>query len=302
MVDESHYKCGFVAIVGRPNVGKSTLMNKLLGQKISITSRKPQTTRHRILGIKSSEEEQVIYVDTPGMHLGAKSAMNRYMNRAASTTLSDVDLIAFVVDINKWTNEDENVLAKIQRENVPTILVVNKVDTMKQKEKMLPKLAELDNKMAFTDVIPVSAKRGSNIDQLEALVSKYLPEGSPLFPEEQITDKSERFIASEVIREKLMRRLQQELPYALTVEIIQFQTKSDMLYIDAVIWIERESQKKIVIGKSGSVLKDVGKSARHDLERLFEQKVHLELWVKVKQGWTDNESLMKRMGYDDIDS
>ena len=292
--------CGFVAIVGRPNVGKSTLMNKLLGQKISITSRKPQTTRHRILGIKSTDIEQVVYVDTPGMHLGAKTAMNKYMNRAASTVLSDVDLIAFVVDINKWTNEDENVLTKLKRENVPVVLVINKIDMLHRTEEVLPMIADLGKKMDFTDVIPVSAKRGSNLDGFEKIVSQYMPESAPLFPEEQITDKSERFIASEIIREKLMRRLQQELPYSLTVEIEQFKAKKDILHINALIWLERDSQKKIVIGKSGIVLKDVGKAARIDMEQLFEQKVHLEMWVKVKEGWSDSESLMKRFGYDDI--
>jgi len=292
--------CGFVAIVGRPNVGKSTLMNKLLGQKISITSRKPQTTRHRILGIKSTDIEQVVYVDTPGMHLGAKTAMNKYMNRAASTVLSDVDLIAFVVDINKWTNEDENVLTKLKRENVPVVLVINKIDMLHRTEEVLPMIADLGKKMDFTDVIPVSAKRGSNLDGFEKIVSQYMPESAPLFPEEQITDKSERFMASEIIREKLMRRLQQELPYSLTVEIEQFKAKKDILHINALIWLERDSQKKIVIGKSGIVLKDVGKAARIDMEQLFEQKVHLEMWVKVKEGWSDSESLMKRFGYDDI--
>ncbi len=294
-------KCGFVAIVGRPNVGKSTLMNKILGQKISITSRKRQTTRHRILGIKSEQNLQVIYVDTPGMHLGGKTAMNRYMNRAATTVLRDVDLVLFVVDISKWTKEDENVVRRLKREHVPVMLVINKVDQLKQKEQLLPKIAELSNKMEFTEVIPVSAKRGNNLDSLQNLIAHYLPESGPLFPEEQITDKSERFIASEIIREKLMRRLQQELPYALTTEIERFSSEKDMLHIAAVIWVERETQKKIVIGKNGEVLKDIGRSARIDMEKMFERKVHLELWVKVKEGWSDNESLMKRMGYDDID-
>jgi len=292
-------KCGFVAIVGRPNVGKSTLMNKLLGQKISITSRKPQTTRHRILGIKSTESQQVIYVDTPGMHLGAKTAMNRYMNKAANTVLGDVDLIIFVVDMNKWTNEDENVLTKLKREKMPIVLVINKIDRLKQREEVLPIIAKLGQKMDFTDVIPLSAKLGRNLESLENVVSQYLPDSGPLFPEEQVTDKSERFIASEIIREKLMRRLQQELPYSLTVEIGQFKTQKDILHIDAIIWVERDSQKKIVIGKSGAVLKDVGQNARKNMEQLFEQRVHLDLWVKVKEGWADSESLMKRFGYDD---
>lgn len=293
-------RCGFVAIVGRPNVGKSSLMNKILGQKISITSRKRQTTRHRILGIKSEENLQVIYVDTPGMHLGGKTAMNRYMNRAANTVLHDVDLVLFVVDINKWTKEDDNVVARLKREKVPVMLIMNKVDLLKQKDKLLPMIAQLSAKMEFVEVIPVSAKKGNNLDTLQDLVKNYLPESGPLFPEEQVTDKSERFIASEIIREKLMRRLQQELPYALTTEIEQFNLEKNVLHIAAIIWVERETQKKIVIGKSGEVLKDVGRSARIDMENMFENKVNLNLWVKVKEGWSDNEGLMKRLGYDDL--
>ncbi len=293
-------RCGFVAIVGRPNVGKSSLMNKILGQKISITSRKRQTTRHRILGIKSEENLQVIYVDTPGMHLGGKTAMNRYMNRAANTVLNDVDLVLFVVDINKWTKEDDNVVARLKREKVPVMLIMNKVDLLKQKDKLLPMIAQLSAKMEFVEVIPVSAKKGNNLDTLQDLVKNYLPESGPLFPEEQVTDKSERFIASEIIREKLMRRLQQELPYALTTEIEQFNLEKNVLHIAAIIWVERETQKKIVIGKSGEVLKDVGRSARIDMENMFENKVNLNLWVKVKEGWSDNEGLMKRLGYDDL--
>ena len=295
------YKCGFVAIVGRPNVGKSTLMNTLLGQKISITSRKRQTTRHKILGIKSDDNIQVIYVDTPGLHLGGKTAMNRYMNRAASTVFNDVDLVLFVVDINKWTLEDDNVLQKLKREKVPVMLIINKVDKLTQKDKMLPIMAELSNKMEFSEVVPVSAKKGSNLDTLQKLVEAHLPISGPLFPEEQVTDKSERFIAAEIIREKLMRRLQQELPYALTTEIEKFKIEKNILHIAAVIWVERDTQKKIVIGKSGEVLKEIGRSARIDMENMFERKVHLDLWVKVKEGWTDSESLMKRMGYDDME-
>jgi len=299
-MNEIPAKCGFVAIVGRPNVGKSTLMNKILGQKISITSRKRQTTRHRILGIKSEENLQIIYVDTPGMHLGGKTAMNRYMNRAANTVLSDVDLVLFVVDISKWTKEDDNVVMRLKREKVPVMLIINKVDLLKQKEKLLPLIAQYSEKMKFEEVIPVSAKRGNNLESLQDLVKNYLPESGPLFPEEQVTDKSERFIAAEIIREKLMRRLQQELPYALTAEIEKFSIENNILHIAAVIWVERETQKKIVIGKSGEVLKEVGRNARIDMENMFESKVNLILWVKVKEGWSDNEGLMKRMGYDDL--
>ena len=294
-------KCGFVAIVGRPNVGKSTLMNALLGQKISITSRKPQTTRHRILGIKTDENAQVIYVDTPGMHLGGKSALNRYMNRAANTVLNDVDLVLFVIDITKWTEEDENVLTKMKRENVPVFLIINKVDLIKEKEKLLPKIMDLSKRMDFAEIISLSAKKGHYLNDLEQLIIKNLPDNAAFFPEEQVTDKSERFIVAEIVREKLMRRLQEELPYSLTVEVEKFKVEKDVLHIGAIIWVERDSQKKIVIGKSGSILKEVGKKARIDMENMFERKVHLGLWVKVKAGWSDNENLMKKFGYDEID-
>lgn len=297
---DTDYKCGFIAIVGRPNVGKSTLLNKIIGQKISITSRKRQTTRHRILGIKSEENMQAIYVDTPGMHLGGKTAMNRYMNRAANTVLSDVDVVLFVVDITKWTQEDDNVIERLKRESAPVILVMNKVDNMKDKSALLPMITELSEKMAFAEVVPLSARNGTNLETLQDLVRQYLPVSGPLFPEEQITDKSERFIASEIIREKLMRRLQQELPYSLTTQIEKFSMEKNILHIAAVIWVERETQKKIVVGKSGEVLKEIGQQARIDMEKTFENKVHLDLWVKVKEGWSDNENLMKRLGYDEL--
>lgn len=297
---DTDYKCGFIAIVGRPNVGKSTLLNKIIGQKISITSRKRQTTRHRILGIKSEENMQAIYVDTPGMHLGGKTAMNRYMNRAANTVLSDVDVVLFVVDITKWTQEDDNVIERLKRESAPVILVMNKVDNMKDKSALLPMITELSEKMAFAEVVPLSARNGTNLETLQELVRQYLPVSGPLFPEEQITDKSERFIASEIIREKLMRRLQQELPYSLTTQIEKFSMEKNILHIAAVIWVERETQKKIVVGKSGEVLKEIGQQARIDMEKTFENKVHLDLWVKVKEGWSDNENLMKRLGYDEL--
>ena len=297
---ESDYKCGFIAIVGRPNVGKSTILNKIIGQKISITSRKRQTTRHRILGIKSEENMQAIYVDTPGMHLGGKTAMNRYMNRAANTVLSDVDLVLFVADINKWTQEDDNVVERLKHEKVPVILVMNKIDKLKDKTALLPMIDELSEKMNFAEIVPVSAKNAANLDTLQNLVRDYLPNSGPLFPEEQVTDKTERFIASEIIREKLMRRLQQEIPYSLTTQIEKFSMEKNILHIAAIIWVERDTQKKIVIGKSGEILKEIGKQARLDMEDAFENKVHLDLWVKVKEGWSDNESLMKRLGYDEL--
>jgi GTP-binding protein Era len=296
---EQSYRSGFVAIVGRPNVGKSTLMNRILGQKISITSSKPQTTRHRILGIKTDERSQCIYVDTPGLHLNAQKAMNRYMNRAATSSLDDVELILFVVDVHRWTEEDENVLKRVREKGTPVALVVNKVDEIKDKEELLPLLQQLSAKMDFAAVVPLSALKGKNVGELEKVVYDALPEGDPVFPEEYVTDRSERFLAAELVREKLMRSLGKELPYATTVEIEQFKEDEGMLRISALIWVERQSQKIIVIGKGGERLKEIGRSAREDMERLFGEKVFLQLWVKVKEGWSDNERILSSLGYRD---
>lgn len=293
------YRSGFIAIVGRPNVGKSTLMNHILGQKISITSSKPQTTRHRILGIKTEESYQAIYVDTPGLHLNAQKAMNRYMNRAATTSLEAVELILFVVDVNRWTEEDDNVLKRVKGLGTPVVLVVNKVDQIADKEALFPLLQALSDKMDFAAVIPLSALKGKNVPELEKVVYGALPEGEPVFPEEYVTDRSERFLAAELVREKLMRSLGKELPYATTVEIEQFKEDEGMLRINALIWVERQSQKKIVIGKGGERLKEIGRQARIDMERLFGEKVFLQLWVKVKEGWSDNERILSSLGYRD---
>ena len=299
MSREAPYRSGYLAIVGRPNVGKSTLMNHILGQKISITSRKPQTTRHRILGIKTTEENQVVYVDTPGVHLNAKKAMNRYMNRAATTSLEDVDLILFLVEADTWTEEDDNVLKRLKEVKAPVFLVVNKVDRVKEKEVLLPLLQELSEKMAFASVIPLSALKGSNVEELEREVYQQLPESEMIFPEDYVTDRSSRFLAAEIIREKLMRGLGKELPYATTVEIESFKEEEGMLRIHGLIWVERQSQKRIVIGKGGEKLKEVGKQARLDMQKLFDCKVYLQLWVKVKEGWSDNERILNSLGYKD---
>ncbi len=293
------FRSGYVAIVGRPNVGKSTLMNRILGQKISITSSKPQTTRHRILGIKTTEEFQAVYVDTPGLHLNARKAMNRYMNRAASSSLDGVDLILFVIDAANWNDEDESVLQKVCNHSIPVVLVVNKVDRLKEKEQLLPLLQQLSAKMAFFAVIPLSALKGDNVADLEREVLRALPESEPLYPEEYVTDRSERFLAAEIIREKLMRSMGKELPYATAVEIEQFKDDNGLLRINGLIWVERASQKKIVIGKGGEQLKTIGKQARIDMEKLFEAKVFLQLWVKVKEGWSDNERILNSLGYRD---
>jgi len=293
------FRSGYIAIVGRPNVGKSTLMNHILGQKISITSRKPQTTRHRIQGIKTTEQSQAVYVDTPGIHLNAKKAMNRYLNRAATSSLDDVDLALFVIDVREWTQEDANVLGRLKSERIPVILVLNKIDMVKDREAILPKLQQHAERMSFQEVIPLSALKGNNLERLEQLVEEALPPSEPIFPEEYITDRSERFLAAEIVREKLTRMLGRELPYAITVEIELFEEQEGLLNIGALIWVERNSQKHIVIGKGGSRLKDVGQQARIDMEQLFDNKVFLKLWVKVKTGWSDSERSLASLGYQD---
>lgn len=293
-----NFRCGYAAIVGRPNVGKSTLMNRILGQKISITSRKPQTTRHRILGIKSAAGSQAIYVDTPGLHTAGNKALNRYLNQAAGAALKDVDVVLFVVAGNKWTDEDDNVLDRLRQAETPVILVVNQVDRL-QKEELLPHLQRLAELMAFHSIVPVSARTGENVVQLEQEVERLLPQSPPFFPDDQITDRSMRFIAAEIVREKLTRQLGQELPYELSVEIEAYEAEQDLTTIHALIWVARPGQKAIVIGKGGKVLKKVGEQARRDLEALLEQKVLLKLWVKIKAGWSADERALRSLGYTD---
>ncbi|HFC53482.1 MAG TPA: GTPase Era [Gammaproteobacteria bacterium] len=299
-MSDSGHRCGFIAIVGRPNVGKSTLLNRILGQKISITSSKPQTTRHRILGIRSGERLQAIYVDTPGIHLQAKSAMNRYLNRVASASLQDVDLILFMVEALRWGTEDELVLERIRQAKAPVILLVNKVDRVTDKSRLLPYLQELGGRYGFEEVLPISATRRSDLLRVEEVVERLLPQQPPVFPPEQITDRSERFLAAEIVREKLMRRLGQELPYGLTVEIERFRRRGNgLVEIGAVIWVERSSHKGMVIGRDGGQLKKVGAQARRDMERLLDSRVFLQLWVKVKEGWSDDERALRSLGYSD---
>jgi len=296
----SEFRCGYISIVGRPNVGKSTLLNHILQQKISITSRKPQTTRHNIVGIKTTDDAQFIYVDTPGLHKGGERAMNRYLNRAASTAMLDVDAIVFVIEALKWTEEDEAVLEKLRHGKTPVVLVVNKVDQLSDKGALLPFLEQVNQKMEFAEVIPLSALRGQNLEVLERTVQNYLPESAPFYDEDQVTDRSERFLAAEIIREKLTRRLGQELPYGISVEVEKFEEEGGLYRIHALIWVERKGQKAIVIGKSGAMLKSIGKDARLDMERLFDRKVFLELWVKVKEGWSDDERALRSLGYTDV--
>ena len=295
-----NFRSGYVAIIGRPNVGKSTLINRVLGQKLCITSRRPQTTRHRILGIKTDDDSQLIYVDTPGLHIDDKKAMNRYMNRAAASSIDDVDVILFVVDGMNWTDEDEKVLERLKvSAKAPVILVINKMDKLADKEVMLPHIQKLSAQFDYANVFPISARKGMNLDELEKQIKQLVPEGDLIFPEDQITDRSSRFLAAELVREQLFRHLGQELPYSITVEIEQFDDEKDLYRIGAVIYVERDGQKAIVIGKKGDLLKSVGKDARIEMQSLFGHKVFLRLWVKVREGWGDNERMLKNLGYND---
>ena len=299
MAFDTPSRCGYVAIVGRPNVGKSTLLNHILGQKISITSRKPQTTRHQVLGIKTEDNHQIIFVDTPGLHKDAGKAINRYMNRAASAAIRDVDLVIFVVDRTAWTEEDSIVLEQIEQSGLPTMLVVNKIDLLADKTELLPHLQSLAAKAEFSAILPVSALRQHNVDALEEQILTLLPESGHFFPEDQITDRSQRFLAAEIVREKIMRQLGDELPYSIAVEIEEFAQEGQVLHISAVIFVERTGQKRILIGDKGSRLRSIGSDARRDMEGLFDSKVMLRLWVKVKSGWSDDERALRSLGYDD---
>lgn len=292
-------KCGYVAIVGRPNVGKSTLLNHFLKYKLSITARRPQTTRHVILGIHTREDAQIIYVDTPGLHRHANRAMNRHMNRAATAVLEDVDVVIFVVECLRWTEEEEDILGQLQRTEAPVLLAVNMVDRIKKKELLLPWMGSVAAKYTFKDIVPISALKGDQIEVLESAVVEALPKGDYLYPADQITDRSERFLAAEIIREKLTRHLGKELPYALTVEIEQFRDEGELTWIGAVIWVEREGQKAIVIGKGGKMLKKIGELARKDMEKLLARKVYLNLWVKVREDWSDDDKALRSLGYTD---
>ena len=293
--------CGFVAIVGRPNVGKSTLLNQLLGQKVSITSRKAQTTRHRIVGIDTQDNDQIIYIDTPGLHIEEKRAINRLMNRAASSSIGDVELVIFVVEGTHWNDDDEMVANKLKDCKCPVLLVINKIDNVIDKTQLLPHIQEISQKVNFLDVVPISAEKGDGVDIIKKIVKTHLPEGEHHFPEDYITDRSQRFMASEIIREKLMRFLGDELPYSVTVEIEQFKVdeRNGMYRINGLILVERDGQKKMVIGNKGEKIKKIGIEARKDMQSFFDNKVHLELWVKVKAGWADDERALRSLGYSD---
>ncbi|MGV8843384.1 MAG: GTPase Era [Pseudomonas sp.] len=300
MTDLSTTRCGYVAIVGRPNVGKSTLLNHILGQKLAITSRKPQTTRHNMLGIKTEGSVQAVYVDTPGMHKNGETALNRYMNRTASAALKDVDVVIFVVDRTRWTEEDQMVLERLQYVEGPVLIAINKVDRIEDKAALMPHLEWLQQQLPKAEIVPVSAQQGHNLAALEGLIASHLPENEHFFPEDQITDRSSRFLAAELVREKIMRQLGAELPYQITVEIEQFKQQGKTLHIHALILVERDGQKRIIIGDSGERIKRIGTEARKDMEVLFDSKVMLNLWVKVKGGWSDDERALQSLGYSNL--
>jgi GTP-binding protein Era len=294
------FRCGLVALTGRPNVGKSTLLNALIGFRLSIVSPRPQTTRHRILGIANSEAGQVLYVDTPGLHRGAKRAMNRSLNRAARAAINDVDLVVQVIEAGRWTDEDEALYATLAEQTAPRLLVINKVDLSKDKTQLLPFVAALGEQHAFVETHYVSALKKKGLGELERAILARLPVRAPIYGADEVTDRSERFLAAEMVREQLMLRLDQELPYATTVEIEAFRDRPDgMAEVHAVVWVELDGQKAIVIGQGGAQLKAIGTAARRRMEQLFGRKVYLRLWVKVRAGWVDDEAMLKKFGYTD---
>lgn len=294
-------RCGLVSIVGRPNVGKSTLMNHLVGDKVSITSRKPQTTRHRIHGILSRDDYQIVFADTPGIHRDHDRQLNRFMNESAQSALAGVDVLCFMVDGVKWTAADEHVLSLLPRDGTPVLLLVNKVDQLADKAALLPHLEFLSGQFDFDEVIPVSALRDHNLDVLEKALAERLPEGPFWFEPEQLTDRSVRFMVAEIIREKVVRQLGQELPHQATVAIELWQEDRKLVEIAATVLVERRGQKKILVGTGGERIKQIGIQARQDIERLLDRKVMLNLWVKVKSGWSDDERALRSLGYGDLD-
>ncbi len=292
-------RCGYVAILGRPNVGKSTLLNRLLGQKVSITSRKPQTTRHQLLGIKTVGDDQILYVDTPGIHGDDRRAINRYMNRSALAVIRDVDVIVFMTDRTAWKADDQLVADALSGYRGHLLIAVNKIDSLERKDDLLPMLSRLAEKLPSAELVPVSALTGDNTDLLVKLITERLPEGPFYFPTDQITDRSERFLVAEIIREKVMRLLGAEVPYAVTIQIDRFVDEPDVAMVDATIFVERSGQKAIIIGGKGARLKQIGTDARRDMEALLGRPVMLRTWVKVKSGWSDDERALKSLGYDD---
>jgi GTP-binding protein Era len=296
MTDTTKFRAGFAALVGRPNVGKSTLLNALVGEKISIVTSRPQTTRHRILGVLNRPNLQLAFVDTPGLHLGERRALNRAMNRTAAAALADADLVVFVVEALRFGAEDDAVLARIRDSGRDSVAVVNKVDKVKQKEALLPFVAELAAMHAFLDVVPVSAEKGVNVDRLITVIGGHLPESPELFPPEQRTDRGQDFQIAETIREKLTMELVEEVPYGVAVEIEKKEEVDGQLVIHAVIWVDREGQKPIVIGAKGSRLKRIGQKAREELNARLGKRLHLNLWVKVREDWADDARALQQLG------
>jgi GTPase len=295
---DTTFRCGFAAIIGRPNVGKSTLLNALIHRKVSIVSPKPQTTRHRILGILTQADSQIVFVDTPGLHVSDGRAMNRHMNRTALSSLHDADVNLLVIEALRFTEEDQHVLEEALRGGKPIVLIVNKVDKVFPKERLLPFIEELNRKAQFADIVPVSSLKGANLESVPAAIARHLPLSPPHFSADQVTDRSEEFQAAEIVREKLTLRLRQELPYGLTVAIERFKEEDGRLLVNAVIWVERPGQKAIVIGRGGEQLKEVGRAARIEMSERFARSVHLELWVKVKENWSHSEAALRQLGYE----
>jgi GTP-binding protein Era len=292
----SSYRSGYVALVGRPNVGKSTLLNALLGQKVSIVTSRPQTTRHRVLGISESAEGQIAFLDTPGMHQGPKRALNRAMNRTAGAALGEADLAVYIVEALKWTDEDEMALERVLQTERPVIAVINKIDRARPRERLLPYIARLAERAKFLAVVPISALRADNLEPLRAAILAALPQGERLYPQGQLTDRSERFRIAELIREKLTLELVEELPYGVAVELESYTVLEDgRIEVGAVIWVDREGQKPIVIGAGGARLKRIGRAARLELNALFAKRYHLTLWVKVRENWADDARALQQL-------
>ncbi len=291
------YRSGYVALTGRPNVGKSTLLNRLTGQKLAITSHKPQTTRHRILGIRSTDQAQVVYIDTPGIHRSRGKALSHYLNQTAQTTLHDVNLIVLICQARQWRDEDELVLHRIRASQRPCLAVVNKIDRVPDKTALLPFLQQLADRHTFAAILPISARTGTQVDTLAATIEQQLPHSEPLFPPEQITDRPERFFAAELLREQITRRYHQELPYAISVEIEQFVAEPGRYRIHAIIWTERESQRAILLGKQGLALKATASAARQQMCQFFATRVHLQIWIKIRHSWSDDEHSLAQLGY-----
>ncbi|KTD23707.1 GTPase Era [Legionella israelensis] len=290
--------CGYIALVGRPNVGKSTLLNRILQQKLSITSKKPQTTRHNIIGVHTDEAYQYVYVDTPGIHQHARKAMNRIMNKSAISTLKDVDVIVFIVEGTHWTEEDEYVLRLIKQSDAPCFLAINKVDKIADKSQLLPFLDRMQQCHDFHAIIPISAKTGIQVDKLQEQLKVYLPEGPHFFAEDQFTDRPVKFLCAELLREKIFRLCGQELPYSTTVDIESFKDEGDLIRIHALILVDKANHKRMIIGDKGQKLKDIATSARLDMEKLLDKKVFLQCWCKVKSGWTEDKGMLKQLGFD----